>query len=29
MTTTQKALATLFLVTGILYFMFQKPKEDK
>ena len=29
MSTTQKTIATLVLVTGILYFMFQKPKEDK
>lgn len=29
MTKTQKALATIFLVTGILYFMFKKPKDDK
>lgn len=29
MTTTQKTIATLILVTGILYFMFQKPKEEK
>lgn len=29
MTTTQKTIATLVLVTGILIFMFKKPKEDK
>lgn len=29
MTKTQKALATIFLVTGILYFMLKTPKEDK
>jgi len=29
MTKTQKALATLFLVGGILYFMFQTPQEKK
>jgi len=29
MTNTQKALATIFLVSGILYFMFKTPKDDK
>ena len=29
MTTTQKTIATLVLVSGILYFMFKKPNEDK
>jgi hypothetical protein len=29
MSTTQKAIATIVLVTGILYFVFKAPKENK